>query len=234
MAGEYYRWLARDVQPEQPAAPDPEQQRQARKKRITWAVVIGLIAAVLVGDLIYDLLHRGRSAPDLYIAYVGRQAMPAGAEEAIEAVFEGLCRDVSGNGRVEVEFSVYVVPANDPTEEILTGQHVALSQGASMALLGDLDGAVSTIFLLEDPEWFQEEYRLLTRIDGTLPEDTPDSRVPVSIPWSDCPELQEALPGLGLHLARRGFWNGEESDAITNALELWQRILPPQPAEAGQ
>lgn len=226
MAGEYYRWLARDVKPEEPVRPDPEQVRRERRARMKWVTLAALVCAVLAGDFVYDLLHRGQNEPDLHIAYVGSHAMPAGAAEAVEALFSGLCRDVSGNGRVEAALHEYIVPKNDPTEEILTGQHIAMAQGASMALLGDLDAVTSTIFLLEDPEWFQEEFQILARADGTLPEDTPDSDVPMSFAWAECPALEQAIPGVGLYVARRGFWNGERTAQIENALELWQSICP--------
>lgn len=228
MASEYYKWLARNEKPEPRRELTPEEKRRVWWQSYKWYVAAALLCALLVGDFVYDLVQSRRSLPDYHIAYVGRTQLSGDTVAAIEEAFAALGQDQTGNGVVRVELRQYPLSTEDPTEEVMVGQDFFAGSSGTVQLLADLESNESVVFLLEDPEAFQRDYQILARVDGTLPEDTPDSDTPLYYRWSDCP----VLAGLelddgdvsGLYIARRGFWNGESSSGIAGAVALWELL----------
>ena len=215
MAGEYVRWLARNEKPREKRELSPEEKRRNWWEYHKWYVIAALVCAVLLADLVYDMVTSRREQPDYVVAYVGQTALP---EELVRTVEEGLAtlgEDVSGNGEIRVQLRQFVIPREE-------GE---LGYNTSLMLQGSIENAESMVFLLEDPRWFRENYPILCRADGSA--DTPDSQVPLYYLWGDCPALTalELPPELGgLALARRGLWGDERTDRIEAAIGLWEAM----------
>ncbi len=243
MASEYYKWLARDVKPEEQKELTRAEKRRNWWDYHKWHVVIAIVCLLLLGDFVLDIVQNHLNTPDYYIAYVGETQLPDDTVTAIEEAFAALGEDITGNGKVQVELMQYSYSTAEPTGDFLTEQDYSAAYTGTVQLMADLQTGQSVLFLLEDPEAFQTNYEILARVDGTLPEDTPDSAVPVALRWSDCPVLSGLelgnfqLDGLlspvggssdvlmaNMWIARRGFWNNESSPEIDGAAKLFDLL----------
>ena len=242
MAGEYVRWLARNEKPREKKELTPEEKRRNWWDYHKWHVVIALVCALLMGDMICDMVRNSRNEPDYVIAYVGQTALPDSLEQIVEAGLARLGEDLNGSGEVRVDLRQFIL-SEDGSGDIRNMEDLERSYTASMLLQGSIETVESMIFLLEDPEMFQASYPILSRTDGTLPEETPDSRVPLYYHWADCPALaglelpnfevpvisgmvegdsQAALAGIAV--ARRGLWDDGTNDSIRAGIALFEKI----------
>lgn len=229
MASEYYKWLARDVKPEE------EKVLTREEKWNNWwyyhklHVIIGILCLLFAANMGYDMWHNARNKPDYTIAYVGSTPLPDDTAEALELAFAGLGEDLNGNGRVQVELLSYAMPDDQTTS-------------ASMLLMLNIETVESMIFLLEDPEGFCATYPVLAGVDGTMPDETGDE-LQRWYRWADCPVLASLELGTfripladgvaegdsrrimeNICIARRGLWGDESSDTIRGALGLWEAM----------
>ncbi len=233
MASEYLKWKYRDEKPDEKQKLSPKEKRKNWWHYHKWYVVIG-VALVGIGiNLVCHALGVGQTKPDYQVAYIGENALPDDTAAAIENTFAALGEDQNSDGQVVVQLNQYPMTGLDPTI-------AAASQTTLMAGLVDYE---SYFFLLEDPEWFQMNYRSLSLLDGSLPEEGDYSAEGTYLPWTECPVLARAelgdysYPLLGktvtgssdelvstLYLARRGFW--QESDALNfeGCNALWNRL----------
>ena len=99
MAGEYVRWLARDVKPLQKKELTPEEKRRNWWDYHKWHVVLALVCLVFAADLVSDVVHNARNKPDYKIAYVGSTDLPEDTARALETALAALGEDLNGNGR---------------------------------------------------------------------------------------------------------------------------------------
>ena len=232
MASEYLKWKYRDVKPDEPV------QYTAREKRKNWwvyhkwHVAIGLVLALIAGDILYDALGIGQVSPDYQIAYVGQSALPDDTAAALEQAVAGLGQDCNGDGQVAVKVNQYVSGSG-------SSDAAGYAAAATVTIMGDMEELDSYFFLLEDPDRFQQEYGVLRRLDGTLPAEGDRDWAGCYLAWADCPVLRDLDLGpysakvlgqeiagdsqdllSGLYLARRGFWTEkttaypEECDAL--------------------
>lgn len=243
MAGEYYRWLARNEKPAPKRELTPAEKRRNWWDYHKWHVVVVLVCLVLAANLIHDTLRNKRNQPDYVIAYVGQTALPDGVVDGVEEGLARLGEDLNGNGKVQVELRQFLMYDGTSDNPVLALEDTERGYAAAMLLQANIEMVESMVFLLEDPEIFQASYPVLSRADGTRPEETPDSQVPVYYRWGDCPALaglelenfeipviggtvegdtQAALSGLAV--ARRGLWDDGTNDAILGAIALWERI----------
>ena len=212
MAGEYVRWLARDVKPEEKRELTPEEKRRNWWAYHKWYLLAALVCAVLVGNVIHDAAENSRNRADYVVAYVGQTAMPEELELILEEGLEKLGQDRNGNGEVRVELRQYLM--TDFT--------------SSMTLVAGIEANESLIYFLEDPQWFQAEYPILCLPDGTQPQEGEQ----LYLRWSDCPVLtQLELEGIGtqeilanLAIARRSVWTTEPDEYIESGIELWEQM----------
>ena len=216
MAGEYVRWLARDVKPEEKRELTPREKRRNWWEYHRWYVLGGLIFLLLAGNAFHNAVRTNRNLPDYTVAYVGQAAMPEELELIIEAGLAQLGEDRNGNGEVRVELRQFVTGVTPD------------GYASSMALVTSIETNESMIFLLEDPALFHGSYPVLSMPDGTEPGDDGQPW----LRWGDCPALAELpLEGIGtqeilanLSIARRGVWDREDDERIVSALELWERM----------
>ena len=214
MAGEYVRWLARDVKPREKQELTPQEKRRNWWAYHKWYLLAALVCAVLVGNVIQDAAENSRNRADYVVAYVGQTAMPEELERILEEGLAGLGEDRNGNGVVRVELRQYLM--TDFT--------------SSMTLVAGIEANESLIFFLEDPQWFQAEYPILCLPDGTQPQE--GSGEQLYLRWGDCPVLtQLPLEGIGtqellenLAIARRGAWTTEPDEDIESGIDLWERM----------
>ena len=243
MAGEYVRWLARDVKPMEKKELTPQEKRRNWWDYHKWHVVIAIVCLILAADLAFDVVRNARNEPDYTIAYVGVTALPGDLIEAVEEAVAEHGEDLNGNGKVQVELRQYVLYDGSGSNPALALEDTERSQASSLLLQGNIEAVESMIFLLEDPEFFRTSFPILCRTDGSLVEDTPDSDVPLYYLWEDCPQLaglelpnfevpvidgmvqgdsQAALGKLGV--ARRGLWDDGTNDTIRGNIALFERI----------
>lgn len=219
MASEYYKWLARDVRPE-----EARELSRAEKWKNWWHyfkyhVLIGLVLLGIGVSLVCHALGVGQVKPDYAIAYVGTTALSEETVEALRSAFAALGRDENGDGQISVAVNQYVRYATGDSDTLY------YAQAAEAQLIGDIESCDSYFFLLEDVERFQESMRVLCNLDGSLPSDSDGSAEGKYIPVSDCPALaalQEELGGLAL--ARRGFWTGKTTKYADGCALLWDSL----------
>jgi len=234
MASEYLKWKYRDVKPEERTELTRGEKRKNWWHYHKWHVVIAVVLAGIGVDLVCHALGVGRTEPDYQIAYVGENALPDDTAAAIESAFAALGEDLNGDGQVAARLNQY--PSSG-------GADAGMAASAELTLTGDLLARDSYFFLLEDPDWFQVNYRSLRRLDGSLPEEGDRSADGTYLAWGDCPALAGLELGSysyqalgktvsgssdelasGLFLARRGFWTEDTCKYSEGCDALWERL----------
>ncbi len=228
MAGEYYKWLARDVQPDEPPRElTPREKWNNWWDYHKWHVIIALVCLWMAGDFVLGIVEGKRNVPDYTIAYVGTFQLPDDTIQALETAFASKGEDLNGNGKVQVRVQQYILSDEESTDIAALEQAAEQEYAVAMQLRANLETAESVLFLLEDPEGFQEEFGLLGEHHR----------------WADCPaltgldlgsfllqELMTPVEGSNqgamaeLYFARRIFENNESSPAITGANALFEQL----------
>lgn len=234
MASDYQEWIARDVKREAP------RELTKKEKRANWwhyhllHVVLALVAVLAVGSLVFSILRGRSNQPDCQIAYIGAALLPDDAVAALETQLAPLIGDVDGNGKTIVEVRQYAVDLEDENA----------NPYQQMTLVTHLSANDNFLYLLEDPEGFQEQFGLLTYADGTRPEEGAEAEEPLWYAWKDCKALaelplgayqtgfadgepttassQELLSGLYIGRAFCNGWSAEEAAAYT---QIWQNLI---------
>ena len=242
MAGEYYRWLARNEKPEEKRELTKEEKRRNWWDYHKWHVVIGIVCLIFALDLIGDVVHNARNHPDYKIAYVGFTDLPDGVAEALESAIAELGEDLNGNGKVQVELAEYLLYDESAAENpALEEQNAEMAYNASLLLTTNIELVESMIWILEEPELFAATYPILCHTDGTLPGSETDA--PLYYEWADCPVLTALelgtfeIPVINgtvegdcqmamehLCVARRGLWEDGSNDMIEGAVRLWETM----------
>lgn len=220
MASEYYKWLARDVKPEQERVLTKAERRQNWWYYYKYHVLIGAVLVGICVSLLCSALGIGQTRPDYAVAYVGTAGLSEETVAALQAALAELGRDENGDGEVYVAVNQYVSYSTGDSDSLY------YAQAANAQLIADITSCDSYFFLLEDPEAFQKDTHALCRLDGTLPADDDYSAEGTCIPAADLPLLADALGAdhAGLFLARRGFWTDETTDHIDGCEALWNSL----------
>lgn len=239
MAGEYVRWLARDVKPMEKKELTPQEKRRNWWDYHKWHVVIAIVCLILAADLVSDVVHNIRNKPDYTIAYVGYTELPDDLARAVETAIATKGEDLNGNGQVQVELVQYQL-FDESTDGDPTLWEQAYS--ASMLLTTNIETVESMIYLLEDPAIFNASYPILCHADGALPEEGSDA--PMYYLWKDCPVLaglemgtfevpgihgmlegdcQEAMANIAV--ARRGLWDDASTEKNDGAVRLFAVLM---------
>lgn len=233
MASEYLKWKYRDVKPREKKELTPAERRKNWWYYHKWHLVIGIVLVLAGVSLLRQMLGVGRVKPDFQLAYVGTYALPDDTVAALEESLSALGADQNGDGQVVAAVRQY--PLYNPDAQA--------AAAAQIQLMADLNQGDSTFFLLEDPERFQQNFHILCRLDGSLPEEGDNSIEGVCLPWEQCPVLAgmelgeysyslmgETFSGSnselvsGLYLARRGFWTEESAPYPEGCKALWNEL----------
>lgn len=236
MASEYLKWKYRDVQPDEPVEYTPQQKRKNWWHYHKWHVLIGAVLLLIVLDVGRSALHIGETLPDMQMAYVGSAPLPDETITALEAALSERIADANGDGTPYVQINQYILAPGE-------GDNASYTAASAARLMGDMESCDSVLFLLEDPESFQKNYQILSRLDGSLPTGYEASFEDCYLRWSDCPMLtaldlgeysavlldekvsgdsQELLSSL--YIARRGFWSDKTVKYPEACLDLWNTL----------
>lgn len=224
-------------------ASSPDQMTKSQKRKnwwhyYKWYVIIGAVLFAAFIHIIGNAIGLFTKSPDLQIAYVGASPLPEDSVTALELVFATLIEDFNRDGEVIVQVNQYT---GDP---IAADAETAYCRYASeVTLIGDISSCESYLFLLEDPQGFQQEFQILAEPDGSCPGDADYSVDSKVIAWTECPLLssidmgsysltaagqeitgsnQEILSGL--YLGRRCFYNDKTTDNREACDSLWQLL----------
>ena len=234
MASDYQNWIARDVKREAPRELTKKEKR-ANWWRYHWLhVALCGALALVVGGVALSAVRNRNNQPDCRLAYIGAALLPDETVAALETQLAPLIGDVDGNGKTIVEIRQYAVDPED----------TAANPYQQMTLVAHLSANDNFLYLLQDPESFQERFGLLTYGDGTKPEDGGGAGEPLWYAWKDCKTLaelplgeyqtgisngepvtgssQELLSGLYIGRALCGGWSQEAAAAYT---QIWQNLI---------
>lgn len=240
MAGEYYKWLARNEKPEEKRELTREEKIRNWWHYYKWYVIAGLAALWLLGGMVTDAVAARRSKPDYTVAYVGGYMLPEDTVTALETALASLAADSNGDGRVTVQVNQYMLYEPDKQGNAAENQKMSYSHAGQVQLMGDIEEGTSTIFLLAFPDRFTGNFQILSYLDGTAPEEPPVSTAHKWLAWADCPVLtalelgsytdgeltgdnQEILSKL--YVARRAYWTQEETLAAQQDIALWEQLI---------
>lgn len=220
MASEYYKWLARDVKPEEERVLTPAERRKNWWYYYKYHVLIGAVLLGIGINLVCSYFGIGQTKPDYAIAYVGTQAMDEETVARLQDALAEFGRDENGDGEIYIAVNQYVSYSTGDSDSLY------YAQAANAQLIADITSCDSYFFLLADPEEFQENTHALRRLDGSLPADDDYAVDGTCIPITDLPALAEALGSdhTDLFLARRGFWNEDTTDHIEGCDALWASL----------
>ncbi len=235
MAGEYVRWLARDVKPMEKKELTPQEKRRNWWDYHKWHVVIAIACLLFAVVQVSGVVHSARNKPDYTIAYVGYTELPDDLARALETAIATKGEDLNGNGQVQVELVQYrFFDERADTDPALWEQ----AYSASMQLTSSIEMVESMIYLLEDPAAFNASYPILCPTDGTHPGEGSDA--PMYYLWKDCPVLaglelgdivlpaddgsivldcQKAMANIAV--ARRGLWDDPPTERTDGAIRLF-------------
>lgn len=163
MASEYYRKKFQNLEPEK-----PYEMTKKEKWKNWWyyhwltVLVVTLIVA-FVCFFVAEFVFRER--PDYKLAYVGANELVVDIED-LQTSLEALGQDLNNDGEVVVQIRSYLVDDN-----------TSIYSSEMIPLVGDLESGHSTVFILEDPQWFADHYHV-TSMDETYC-------------WSDCPAISD-------------------------------------------
>ncbi len=229
MASEYLKYLARNEKPREEYVMTPEE------KRANWwhynkvKVIVGILAVLIAVWMITDIVGSKRNAPDYQVAYVGSMMLPEATVTALQDALASFGQDLTGDGEVTVLVKQFI----DGDDQV-----------NAQRMLVDIASGESTIFLMEDPEGFQQSFEVLAYRDGVYVSDE-QRREPYYYRWTDLPaltalELGNYLDGaedispedyaLGdnqavladFYIARRGAMGDSRLEADQ---DMWNRIL---------
>ena len=167
-----------------PAAPEKPLTAQEQKKRSRanwwyyhWGIVA--VAAVLAVSVIY-VAHGLLTTvdPDYTVAVVTAQPLPDEAVQSLQTALEAYADDTNGDGAVIVQVNNYTWSANAS----LTEQNQQMAGATQMNT--DLANGESKIWILEDPDGFEQAY-------GALREKLGENWKTQLILWSQQPTLSK-------------------------------------------
>lgn len=203
-----------------------------------WYVIIGVILSAALIHLVGNALRLFTKSPDLQIAYVGAGRLPDDTAAALEQIFGSLIADYNQDGEILVQINQYIRDDNAADAETAYAQYAS-----EVSLLGDISGCESYLFLMDDPEHFQQEFQVLAMPDGSCPGDADYSIDGKVIPWTDCPLLSRAdasyytelidgqsVTGTNqdlladLYLGRRYFYNDRTTENREGCDSLWELL----------
>ena len=249
-----YRY-ERDIDPKD-LAPRKEK-RYTRKEKwanwwdynLKWVLLIGIAAAFVAYTFIGQYFFVDK--PDYNIAVVAPYYLPDDTVTALQNALAAYGEDRNGDGKVLVTLNVYTLDYTDSETE--TESAAYLTMAGTTKLAADVQGGLSSIFLLYDPAGFEESTGTLRYLDGSLPApDSDDDWWNMVYRWTDCPVLADLDLGTyradtthaeggdsqeylaPFYIGMRGAWNTATADNLAGGEELWQALTAGAVSTAGE
>ena len=226
----------------------PRKERQyTRKERwanwwdynLKWVIIIGIATAFAAYNFIGQYFFVTK--PDHNVAVVAPYYLPEDMVNALQDALAAYGEDRNGDGKVVVTLNVYTLDYSDT--ETQTESAAYLTMAGTTKLAADVQGGLSSVFLLWDPAGFEESTGSLRYLDGTLPAaDSDEDWWNMVYKWDDCP----VLAGLDLgdygpdttqsrsgssqeymsrfYVGMRGAWNSGTADNLAGGEEFWQKL----------
>ena len=194
---------------------------------LKWVILLG-IAAAFVGYCFIGQYFLTTHA-DYNVAVVA----PHYLQDALAAYGE----DRNGDGKVVVKLNVYTMNFGSDDSDAY------LDMAGTTKLSTDIQGVLSSLFILYDPAGFQSTTGTLRYLDGSLPQSDADNDWwNMVYHWDDCP----VLAGLDLgdytsdavqndsgssqelrshyYIGIRGAWTKDAADLLSGGEALWQAL----------
>ena len=239
-----YRY-ERDIDPKDIA---PRKERQyTRKERwanwwdynLKWVIIIGIAAAFVAYNFIGQYFFVTK--PDYNVAVVAPYYLPEDTVNALQDALAAYGEDRNGDGKVVVTLNVYTLDYSDT--ETQTESAAYLTMAGTTKLAADVQGGLSSVFLLWDPAGFEESTGSLRYLDGTLPAaDSDEDWWNMVYRWTDCPVLTGMALGsytsdavqsasgdsqqllADYYIGIRGAWNKDSADLLEGGEDLWNAL----------
>ena len=186
-----------DLKPDEPIE-YTKKQKAANWWYYNWKIVA--VVAVLVaiaGHYVWKAITTVH--PDEQIALVSAQPLPTELQTALEQALGGVMEDSNGDGQVLTQIRSYQVSLEQPDTSGSAAQDVGdamtdmtngyMQMAQSTVLTADLASGDAYIFLVDEPEAFQNAYGVLAREDGSMPDEDNLLDGVEWYNWSDCPVL---------------------------------------------
>ena len=202
---------------------------------LKWVIILG-IAAAFVGYCFIGQYFLTTHA-DYNVAVVAPHYLPEATQTALQDALAAYGEDRNGDGKVVVKLNVYTMNFGSDDSDAY------LDMAGTTKLSTDIQGALSSIFILYDPAGFQSTTGTLRYLDGSLPQSDADNDWwNMVYHWDDCP----VLAGLDLgeyradtthaqggdsqayladfYVGMRGAWNTGTEENLAGGEELWQAL----------
>ena len=186
-----------DLKPDEPIE-YTKKQKAANWWYYNWKIVA--VVAVLVaiaGHYVWKAITTVH--PDEQIALVSAQPLPTELQTALEQALGGVMEDSNGDGQVLAQIRSYQVSLEQPDTSGSAAQDVGdamtdmtngyMQMAQSTVLTADLASGDAYIFLVDEPEAFQNAYGVLAREDGSMPDEDNLLDGVEWYNWRDCPVL---------------------------------------------
>ena len=149
---------------------------------LKWVIILG-IAAAFVGYCFIGQYFLTTHA-DYNVAVVAPHYLPEATQTALQDALAAYGEDRNGDGKVVVKLNVYTMNFGSDDSDAY------LDMAGTTKLSTDIQGALSSIFILYDPAGFQSTTGTLRYLDGSLPQSDADNDWwNMVYHWDDCPVL---------------------------------------------
>ena len=172
-------------------------------------IILG-IAAAFVGYCFIGQYFLTTHA-DYNVAVVAPHYLPEATQTALQDALAAYGEDRNGDGKVVVKLNVYTMNFGSDDSDAY------LDMAGTTKLSTDIQGVLSSIFILYDPAGFQSTTGTLRYLDGHLPKSDADSDWwNMVYRWTDCPALTGLDLGTYTGLTMVDDLQGENQDIMKN------------------
>lgn len=219
MASEYLKWKYRDEKPREKKELTKEEKRANWWYYHKYHVIFGVIGALLLGDLIIDATGIFETKPDVQIALITHSVPDSEMTARLKNEMEQIAEDYNGDRKVSVAVNSYYFPESSGTEETMYAGYAS-----EVTLISDMEECSSFVFLMPEPDSFQNFFEILSFTDGSLPE-TFENAEGCVLKCSDLDAFRN-LPELAdWYAGRRGFWRSKTVKNIKGCESFWNRLI---------
>ncbi len=186
-------------------------------------VVGGIVCAAIIIYLLVDILIFGDKA-DFQVSVVGNEILYDSDLDIVREALAPYATDENDDGVSYIQVYSYYSPFDEETLADTTLAYELMAGQTQLA--GDISIASTNIFIINDPEGFQNYTQMLCYVDGTYPDD------PTTANWeemvyllADCPALAELAEEFeGYYIARRSGTSDAVLESFAANDSLWNTL----------